>query len=224
LPVAINQNKDAGNPGGQENQMSLLALVPVKPLRKAKSGLSDVLSEDERALLIFTMLSRTLKTLKEVPAIDQILVVSSDSAALAMAREFGARTVQEDGPSGVKIALKRAVVIAKMYNPSELLILSADLPLLSSKDIEKMLSLAKTAPMVVIAPDRHNDGTNAIYLTPPDVIDSTIGSGSFEGNMKKAAAKGVKVEVCHLTTLGLDIDAPEDLALLRQLEEFHIDI
>jgi len=203
--------------------MSLWAIVPVKPLRKAKSGLSDVLSEDERALMIFTMLSQTLRTLKEVPAISHILVVSSDSAALAMAREFGARTLQEDGQPGLKIALKRAVVVAKMYNASEVLILSADLPLLSRRDIEKMLALAKSPPSVVIAPDRHGAGTNAIYLNPPDVIDCALGSGSNEINLKKAKSKGIPVEECHLTTLGLDIDQPEDLALLRQIEAFHVD-
>ena len=202
--------------------MSLWAIVPVKPLRKAKSGLSEVLSEDERALMIFTMLSQTLRTLKEVPAISHILVVSSDSAALAMAREFGARTLQEDGQTGLKIALKRAVVVAKMYNASEVLILSADLPLLTPRDIEKLLSLAKSPPSVVIAPDRHGAGTNAIYLNPPDVIDCTLGAGSNEVNLKKARNKGIEVEECHLTTLGLDIDQPEDLALLRQIEAFHV--
>ncbi|HAL16916.1 MAG TPA: 2-phospho-L-lactate guanylyltransferase [Anaerolineaceae bacterium] len=203
--------------------MSLWAIVPVKPLRKAKSGLSDVLTEDERALLIFTMLSQTLRTLKEVPAIDHILVVSSDSAALAMAREYGARTLQEDGQPDLKIALKRAVVVAKMYNAESLLILSADLPLVSRRDIEKMLSLVKGTPAIVIAPDRHNDGTNAIYMNPPDIIDCTIGSGSYEKNLKKAQSKGIQVELCHLTTLGLDIDKPEDLALLRQIEAFQVD-
>lgn len=203
--------------------MSLWAIVPVKPLRKAKSGLSEVLSEDERALLIFTMLSHTLRTLKEMPAIDHILVVSSDSAALAMAREFDARTLQEDGQPGLKISLKRAVVVAKMYNAEDVLILSADLPLLVRRDIETLLSMAKEPPTVVMAPDRHGAGTNAIYMNPPDAIEFSLGSGSFDTNLKKAQSKGIPVEVCHLTTLGLDIDVPEDLALLRQIEAFHVD-
>ncbi|MHB1481817.1 MAG: hypothetical protein ACYCXH_05800, partial [Bellilinea sp.] len=77
--------------------MAIWAIVPVKPLRKSKPRLSDVLSEDERALLNFTMLGQTLRTLKSMPAIEQILVVSRDSSVLALAREYGARTVQEDG-------------------------------------------------------------------------------------------------------------------------------
>ncbi len=203
--------------------MTVWAIVPVKPLRKAKSRLSDVLSEDERALLNFTMLGQTLRTLKSVAVIDQTLVVSSDSSVLALAREYDARTLQEDGETDLSIALRRAVVVAKMYNAEGLLILSADLPLLSDRDIEKMLGLGKDPPYVILAPDRHNDGTNAIYMNPPDIIECKIGSGSYEYNLKKASQKHIPVEICQLTTLGLDLDVPEDLDLLNQIEATHTD-
>ncbi|MHB0922859.1 MAG: 2-phospho-L-lactate guanylyltransferase [Bellilinea sp.] len=203
--------------------MAIWAIVPVKPLRKSKPRLSDVLSEDERALLNFTMLSQTLRTLKSMPAIEQILVVSRDSSVLALAREYGARTVQEDGQPDLTLALRRAVVVAKMYNAESLLILPADLPLLSERDIEKMLLLAKEPPFMVIAPDRHNDGTNAIYLNPPDIIDCKIGAGSYAYNMQQAKKKNVPVEICQLTSLGLDIDLPEDLDLLNQIESSQVD-
>lgn len=203
--------------------MATWAIVPVKPLRKSKPRLSDVLSEDERALLNFTMLGQTLRTLKSMPAIEQILVVSRDSSVLALAREYGARTVQEDGQPDLTLALRRAVVVAKMYNAESLLILPADLPLLSERDIEKMLLLAKEPPFMVIAPDRHNDGTNAIYLNPPDIIDCKIGAGSYAYNMQQAKKKNVPVEICQLTSLGLDIDLPEDLDLLNQIESSQVD-
>lgn len=203
--------------------MAIWALVPVKPLRKAKPRLSDVLSEDERALLNFTMLGQTLRTLKTMAAIDQILVVSRDSSVLALAREYGARTLQEDGQPDLSLALRRAVVVAKMYNAESLLILPADLPLLSERDIEKMLLLANEPPFVVIAPDRHNDGTNAIYLNPPDIIDCKIGPGSYAYNLQQAKKKSVPVEICQLTSLGLDIDLPEDLDLLNQIESAQVD-
>lgn len=204
--------------------MGLWAIVPVKPLRKGKSRLSGVMSEDERALLNFTLVGQTLRTLKSVPSIDQVLVVSSDSGVLALAREYGARTLQEDGQPQLSIALRRAVVVAKMYNAEGVLILSADLPLISSRDIEKMLGLGKEPPFVVIAPDRHNDGTNAIYLYPPDIIDCKIGSKSFEYNVQQAGKKHILPEVCQLTSLGLDLDKPEDLALLKQIEASKIDL
>jgi len=204
--------------------MGLWAIVPVKPLRKGKSRLSGVMSEDERALLNFTLVGQTLRTLKSVPSIDQVLVVSSDSGVLALAREYGARTLQEDGQPTLTIALRRAVVVAKMYSAEGVLILSADLPLISSRDIEKMLALGKEPPFVVIAPDRHNDGTNAIYLYPPDIIDCKIGAKSFEYNAQQASKKQAHLEVCQLTSLGLDLDRPEDLVLLKQIEASKIDL
>lgn len=198
--------------------MGLWAIVPVKPLRKAKSRLSDVLSKDERALLNFTLLGQTLNTLKTVPAIDQVLVVSSDSSVLALAREYDARTVQENSQANLSLAIQRAVVVAKMYAVDSILILSADLPLLSARDIEKMLEMVTPPPCIVIAPDRHNDGTNAIYLSPPDVIDCHIGGGSFAYNTQQAARHNIPLAVCKLTTLGLDLDLPEDIELLKQIE------
>ena len=92
--------------------MSLWAIIPVKPLRRGKSRLAGVLSEEERTVLNITLLENTLRTLKQVQEIDQILVVSRDTGALALARDFKARTVQEGKP-GLNTALKRATIVAQ---------------------------------------------------------------------------------------------------------------
>lgn len=198
--------------------MGLWAIVPVKPLRRGKSRLAGVLSEDERALLNFTMLSSTLRTLREVEEIEQILVVSRDPAALSLAREFKARTVQEDGQPELNTALQRATVVAQMYAAQEILILPADLPLLSANDVRKVLTHAKNPPVIVIAPDRRNDGTNALYMNPAGIIEYRYGPGSFHLHIDQAARKSIRVEICQLSTLSLDLDLPEDLDLLKQIE------
>jgi 2-phospho-L-lactate guanylyltransferase len=56
--------------------MTYWAIVPVKPLRRAKSRLAGVLSDDERALLSQHLLQHTLGVLKEIPEIERTLVVS----------------------------------------------------------------------------------------------------------------------------------------------------
>ena len=93
--------------------MTLWAIVPVKPLRRGKSRLSKVLSENERTILNQNMLVSTLKILSSVNRIDNILVVSRDPAALTLAREYGARTVLEDGSPELNTALSRARLVAK---------------------------------------------------------------------------------------------------------------
>ena len=77
--------------------MTLWAIVPVKPLRRGKSRLSGMLTEDERTALNQELLERTLKTLSTLKELDQVLVVSRDPQALTIARNHGAKTVQEDG-------------------------------------------------------------------------------------------------------------------------------
>ena len=67
---------------------------------------------------------------------------------------------------------------------------------------------------VVIVPDRQGTGTNALLLTPPDVIAPAFGPGSFERHRDLAAAAGATCEVARPQTLLLDVDTPEDLAAL----------
>lgn len=203
--------------------MTLWAIVPVKPLRRGKSRLANVLSEDERTLLNYTLLSNTLRTLAEVPEIDQVMVVSSDPAALALAREYQARTVQEDGKPGLTTAMRRATVIAQMYAAHDLLIIPADLPLISKTDIQEFISHAGKPPVIVIAPDRHSDGTNALFMRPAGVIEFRSGSGSFKHHIQQAQKKGVRVEICQLSSFELDLDRPEDLDLLKQIEAMKLE-
>ena len=84
--------------------MTLWAIVPVKPLRRGKSRLAGTLSDEERAELNRLLLEHTLKTLIDLKEVAEVLVVSRDSSALALARDLGARTVQEDGAPALNTA------------------------------------------------------------------------------------------------------------------------
>lgn len=198
--------------------MSLWAIVPVKPLRRGKSRLAGALTEDQREELNRVLLQRTLKTLLELKEVEQVLVVSRDSAALALAREMGARTVQEDGAPALNTALKRATVVAQVYTSSSVLVIPADLPLLTAADVRALLARATNPPVVVIAPDRRQEGTNALLLAPADLIEYDFGRGSFKRHCARAAAAGARLEIVDLPSLGLDLDLPEDLELVKQLQ------
>jgi 2-phospho-L-lactate guanylyltransferase len=194
--------------------MSLWAIVPVKPLRRGKSRLASVLTQDERAGLNQALLAHTLDTLKATPEIEQILVVSRDTAALALAREHGARTVQEDGAPHLNVALARATVVARNYASRGVLIVPADLPLLTPQDIRCMLEFAKDPPVVVVAPDHRRQGTNALLVCPVGLIDYDFGPQSFQRHCERAQQAGVRLEICDLPSLALDMDLPEDLELV----------
>jgi 2-phospho-L-lactate guanylyltransferase len=196
--------------------MTLWAIVPVKPLRVGKSRLSGVLSQEERADLNRRLLDHTLQTLTAVPEIEQVLVTSRDPAALALAREHGARTVQEHGAPQLNKALTRATVVLKNYNTRAVLIVPADLPLLTTQDVYAMLERAEKPPVVVVAPDRHRHGTNALLVYPIGLIDYVFGENSFERHCAAAEACGARLEIVDLPSLALDMDLPEDLDEVSQ--------
>lgn len=194
--------------------MTFWAIVPVKPLRRGKSRLAGILSESERTELNKQLLGHTLNTIKSIPDIEQILVVSRDPAALTLARNHGARTLLENGMYHLNVALTRATLVVKKYATHGVLIVPADLPLITPEDLRMMLDHVKEPPVVVVAPDRRGEGTNALLICPPGLIDYDFGLGSFERHCELARKVGARLEICKLPSLALDVDLPEDLELV----------
>jgi 2-phospho-L-lactate guanylyltransferase len=202
--------------------MTLWAIVPVKPLRHGKSRLSGILSEDERTQLNERLLANTLETLSGIKELEQVLVVSRDPHALTIARNHGARTVREDGQPHLNTALTRATVVAQVYATRGVLILPADLPLLTRDDILTFIERATNPPVVVIAPDRHENGTNALLMSPAGLIKYDFGENSFQRHCERALKVGARLEVVKLAAFGLDLDMPEDLAILDKFKDMKI--
>lgn len=198
--------------------MTLWAIVPVKPLRRGKSRLAGTLTEDERTVLNRALLEHTLTTLSDLREVDGMLVVSRDPNALTIARNHGARTVQEDGQPHLNMALKRATIVAQVYATRGVLVLPADLPLISKDDILELIKRGTEPPVVVIAPDRHGKGTNALLISPPGLIEYDFGENSFQRHCERAQQAGARLEIVDLPSLGLDLDMPEDIELIKGLE------
>lgn len=197
--------------------MSIWAIIPVKPLNRAKSRLSHVLSPEERQQLAEMMFRRVLEVVRTVPQIMGTLVVSRDSKAIGIARDYGARTVQESGTPELNLALMRATQVIMRWKVTATLILPADLPLIAGEDIAGMIEMGQTDRSVVIATDKHEDGTNAMLLRPPGLIEYAYGPGSYRRHIELARAAGATVKTYHSERLSLDIDMPDDLKSYREL-------
>ncbi|MEP7293965.1 MAG: hypothetical protein ABI835_19415, partial [Chloroflexota bacterium] len=88
--------------------MSIWAIIPVKPLSRGKSRLSDVLSPEERQQLSERLFRHVLTAVNDTPQVAGTLVISRDPRALAIARDMSAHTVQESGAPELNNALMRA--------------------------------------------------------------------------------------------------------------------
>lgn len=195
--------------------MTVWAIVPVKPIQRAKSRLSKILSRKERASLSRKLLKNTLEVLAQVPAVERTLVVSRDSEALALARDYDAKTVTERGSPPLNKALVRAGLVAQGYGVNAVLILPADLPFLTVEDVEELIDSSGSPPVVVLVPDRRGVGTNAILSSPPGLIEYDFGPESFSHHVKRAKEAGARVVIREIPSLGLDLDDPEDFEVYQ---------
>lgn len=200
--------------------MSLWAIVPVKPLNFGKSRLAEALSDEERLSLNTLLYKNTLNVLKQVNLISNILVVSRDSDVLAYARDFGVRTVQENGVPELNDALRRASIFSQMFGASSVLIVPADLPLLGVDDIKLVINHAQEVPYGVIVPDRRREGTNTILISPPDLIPFSFGKDSFKTHCRLFKEAGANLSIVNCESIELDLDMPDDLIYFEKNYQF----
>jgi 2-phospho-L-lactate guanylyltransferase len=189
----------------------LVAIVPLRALDGAKSRLGGVLDAEERQDLVTDLLRRTIAAAGDAPAVDEVVVVSPDPAVLAVARAGGAVGLEQHG-SGLNGALEEARDQAIERGAYAILVVPADLPAISAAAIASFIeaTLPDRPPVVGLVTDRHERGTNALLLAPPDVIAFAFGGDSRVAHAARARAAGARyVEVGGV--LALDIDTPDDL-------------
>jgi 2-phospho-L-lactate/phosphoenolpyruvate guanylyltransferase len=192
-------------------KMSTWVIIPVKPLRLAKSRLAAVLTPEQRQRLAEAMLRHVLSVVRSVPQVTGTLVISRDNRALALAREYGAKTVQETGTPELNTALLRATQVVASWRTDGVLILPADLPLLAPQDVSGIIKMGHDDTCVVLATDRNKDGTNAMLVRPPGLIQYAYGPGSFQRHGVLARDAGASVYLYNSERLVQDIDLPEDI-------------
>jgi len=195
--------------------MSLCAIIPIKPLRRGKSRLSSVLSEDKREGLNKFLLTSTLQCLRKINKIDHILVISYDPTALTLARKFGARTVLENRNTNINRALRKATLAAKAIKSSKILVVPADLPLLTEDDLLSVIDESGDPPEIVIVPDRKMSGTNMLLINPIGAIKYDFGEWSFRKHIEQAERKKINIKICNRSNLSFDLDLPEDWEFLK---------
>lgn len=196
--------------------MKLVVLLPVKPFHLAKSRLRDVLSAEERKQFVRDGLIHTLDVLKEVPEVWRILVISADPFAWEIALKYEVNVYEELDVPGLNESIACGQQWALEHKADTVAILPIDLPNLNAECLRSKIAKLNGGAGMVIAPDRHLQGTNFLMCAPPDLIQTAYGEGSFEKHCALAQQAGVEPVVIYCADLALDIDSPEDLVLMGE--------
>jgi 2-phospho-L-lactate guanylyltransferase len=194
--------------------MNTFAILPIKSFENAKRRLAGALEVTPRRALVEAMFSDVLVALRRSSAVDQMLVVTSHHGAQRIAGGYGA-LVLEDDEQGHNEAATIGVERALALGAERVLLVPGDCPLLAATEIDGLLARPTPSPSVLIVPDRHGTGTNALLLSPPDAMASSFGPGSRARHEQLARDAGIAFETVEVPSLSLDVDEPDDLTAVE---------
>ncbi len=204
----------------------VVAVVPVRTLRGGKTRLAGELTPEAREALTRQMLRSVVGAARDSGSVGAVVVVSPDPAVLALARTLGPGVVAlAQGPLpaggvGPEVGLNAAMTEARRWAvrhaAAAMLVLFGDLPLLTADDVRNVVR--RDAP-VVLAPDRHGTGTNALLLRLGELAGTdavaapfrfSFGTGSYARHIEEADRLGLEVATTIMAGTAFDLDTPAD--------------
>jgi 2-phospho-L-lactate guanylyltransferase len=189
--------------------MKLWLIVPVKPFSEGKSRLAAVLPPATRAVLSRRLFQHVLREAIASDLFAGILVVSRDLTVLDGLSSAAVALIPESGHE-LNQAIQQGRQAALQRGADAILVLPADLPRLHRGDLHALCA-ASTAPhSVVIVPSADN-GTNALLLRPPHIINFAFGRNSFAYHCRSAQLAGIPCVIHDSPHLAFDVDWPADL-------------
>ncbi len=194
--------------------MRTVAILAIRGSTGAKTRLSPIFSEKERAELAWSMLAHVLDVLDTSHVVDHVLIVTREPDETR--RHIGERPdltvlAQPVEHSGLNAAFDIGREWALNRGYDTMLVLHPDLPLLEIADLQCMVR--PEAP-VVIATDRHAQGTNGLLLRLQESATRhfafAFGPGSHDLHIAEADRRHLDHEVVQTHGLSRDIDWPQD--------------
>ncbi len=183
-------------------------LVPIKAFAGAKGRLAASLGPAQREALARRMAERVLRAAGSLP----VTVVCDDEAVAAFATDHGAAVVWAPG-RGLNGAVTDGVDRLAEQGAAEVIVAHSDLPL--ADDLSRLAGHAG----VTLVPDRHDDGTNVLVVPTFVGFRFAYGAGSFARHRAEADRLALPYRVLRDPRLGWDVDVPDDLVDLIDLDD-----
>ena len=188
-------------------------IIPSRMLERSKTRLAAILDPAERRAFSRACLRHVVKVARHVAGARRTVVVSRAGEVLELARRLGVYALMEQRP-GLNAAVRQAGGFAKRMGASGIIVLHADLPQLSAKDVACLMGAVVRHRGVALAPDRDLTGTNALGLRPPGRFRFRFGPGSFDKHCSEARRLRAHIRVVARPGLAADVDTPKDYLTL----------
>ncbi|MFJ1971618.1 2-phospho-L-lactate guanylyltransferase [Streptomyces sp. NPDC087903] len=188
--------------------MQWTLVIPLKPLARAKSRLSDTAADGVRPGLALAFAQDTVAAALACPAVRDVAVVTDDALAGRELAALGARIVPDEPRGGLNTALAHGAAVVRAVRPeSALAALNADLPALRPHELERVLDAAAQFPRAFLA-DTAAVGTTLLAATTGRELLPSFGTDS---RARHRASGAVEIALAAVDSVRQDVDTGKDL-------------
>ena len=187
------------------------AVLPVKEFDRAKQRLAATFDPAFRRGLMRAMVEDVLSALAAAPGLAGTAVVTCDAHVAALAHAYGAVVFEDGSRDGYTEAVNAACRRLARGGKAGVLCVPGDIPGITAREVGRLIDLHRPGPAVTIVPAHDGRGSNAILMTPTDLMPLAYGDDSFALHLAVARRLGIEPQVVELPGIGLDIDTPRDV-------------
>jgi 2-phospho-L-lactate guanylyltransferase len=183
-------------------------VIPLKPLARAKSRLSDTAADGLRPGLALAFAQDTVAAALACPAVRDVAVVTGDTLAGRELSLLGARIVPDEPAGGLNAALAHGASAVRSRRPeSAVAALNADLPALRPLELARVLDAAAEFPRAFL-PDAAAIGTTLLAAGPAWELLPDFGTDSRARHRASGAAE---LALDAVDSVRQDVDTGDDL-------------
>ncbi|KUN17426.1 2-phospho-L-lactate guanylyltransferase [Streptomyces antibioticus] len=188
--------------------MQWTLVIPLKPLARAKSRLSDTAGDGLRPGLALAFAQDTVAAALASRAVGDVAVVTDDPLAGRELSALGARIVPDKPRGGLNAALAYGAEAVRAAHPrSAVAALNADLPALRPLELARVLDAAAEFPRAFL-PDAAAIGTTLLAVREGQELRPAFGTDSRARHRTSGA---VELALPDVDSVRQDVDTGEDL-------------
>ncbi|MGW1912533.1 2-phospho-L-lactate guanylyltransferase [Streptomyces sp. NPDC002076] len=188
--------------------MQWTLVIPLKPLSRAKSRLSDTAGDGVRPGLALAFAQDTVAAALSCPAVADVAVVTDDERAARELAALGARIVPDTPAGGLNAALAHgAAVVREMRPRTPVAALNADLPALRPAELSVVLGAAAEFSRAFLA-DAAALGTTLLTAGPERELQPEFG---VDSRARHRASGATEIQLAGVDSVRQDVDTGNDL-------------
>jgi 2-phospho-L-lactate guanylyltransferase len=196
------------------------AIIPVKTFSRAKSRLN--LPQEKTEKICELMLESVLQSVTNSDVIKKTVLVSKDEKALSIGKKFGAFGIYDESEQGVN----NAVLLADDYFLQEgfeaTMVFPQDIPLIQPEDVHTLYGMRTSDRCVLVVPSRKFDGTNTLFRTPVNIMETHYDEDSYKIHLNTAEKRNASSALILIRRIMLDIDDQSDLRFILSFSNAEI--